>query len=73
MMPGMDGYSVLARIKDSPATRDIPVVFLTALADAGDEERGLKLRCRRLHHQADHADCRTRARAYATRSEDGAT
>jgi len=43
MMPGMDGYSVLARIKDSPATRDIPVVFLTALADAGDEERGLKL------------------------------
>lgn len=43
MMPGMDGYSVLARIKDSPGTRDIPVVFLTALADAGDEERGLKL------------------------------
>lgn len=43
MMPGMDGYSVLARIKDSPVTRDIPVVFLTALADAGDEERGLKL------------------------------
>ena len=43
MMPGMDGYSVLARIKDAPATRDIPVVFLTALADAGDEERGLKL------------------------------
>ena len=29
MMPGMDGYSVLARIKDSPVTRDIPVVFLT--------------------------------------------
>lgn len=43
MMPGMDGYSVLTRIKDSPTTRDIPVVFLTALADAGDEERGLKL------------------------------
>ena len=43
MMPGMDGYGVLARLRDNPATRDIPVVFLTALADAGDEERGLQL------------------------------
>ncbi len=43
MMPGMDGYQVLARLLENPATRDIPVVFLTAMADAGDEERGLKL------------------------------
>ena len=43
MMPGMDGYAVLARLRENPATRDIPVVFLTALAEADDEERGLQL------------------------------
>ena len=43
MMPVMDGYAVLARLRGNSATRDIPVVFLTALSDAGDEERGLQL------------------------------
>ena len=43
MMPGMDGYAVLARLRENPATRDIPVVFLTALSSPQDEERGLKL------------------------------
>jgi putative two-component system response regulator len=43
MMPGMDGYTVLARLRDNPATRDIPVVFLTAMTHDGDEERGLQL------------------------------
>ena len=41
MMPGLDGYAVLARLRANPATRDIPVVFLTALGNASDEERGL--------------------------------
>jgi putative two-component system response regulator len=41
MMPGMDGYAVLARLREQPATQDIPVVFLTALSTDGDEERGL--------------------------------
>lgn len=43
MMPAMDGYAVLARLQESPATRDIAVIFLTALADADDEEHGLQL------------------------------
>ena len=43
MMPAMDGYTVLARLRANPATRDIPVIFLTALAESGDEERGLQL------------------------------
>ena len=43
MMPGMDGHAVLNRLRDNPATRDIPVVFLTALAAAEDEEHGLRL------------------------------
>ncbi|MCX7173253.1 MAG: two-component system response regulator [Proteobacteria bacterium] len=42
MMPGMDGYEVLRRLRQQPATRDIPVIFLTALDDARDEERGLE-------------------------------
>jgi len=43
MMPGMDGYEVLRRLRSNPATRHIPVIFLTALTDATDMERGLKL------------------------------
>ncbi len=43
MMPGMDGYAVLAHLRETPATRNIPVVFLTALSDASDEEKGLEL------------------------------
>jgi diguanylate cyclase (GGDEF)-like protein/PAS domain S-box-containing protein len=42
-MPGMDGYSVLAKLKAEPATADIPVIFVTALAETIDEEIGLKL------------------------------
>jgi putative two-component system response regulator len=39
----MDGYTVLERLRSNPATADIPVIFLTALAEASDEERGLQL------------------------------
>ncbi len=42
-MPGMDGYSVLSELKINPATAAIPVIFVTALAEAADEARGLKL------------------------------
>ena len=43
MMPGLDGYEVCRRLKANPETRDIPVVFLTSLESAVDEEYGLSL------------------------------
>jgi len=42
LMPDMDGYEVLSVWRSRPETRDVPVIFLTALVDAGDEERGLQ-------------------------------
>ena len=38
-LPGMDGLEATAMLKSDGATRDIPVVALTALAMKGDEER----------------------------------
>jgi putative two-component system response regulator len=43
LMPGMDGYAVLRRLRDNPATRDIPVIFATGLDSTEDEEKGLAL------------------------------
>ncbi len=42
-MPSMDGYETCRRLKESPATRDIPVIFITGREDSDDEERGLRL------------------------------
>lgn len=38
-LPEMDGTEVLARMKDDPGLRDVPVIALTAHAMAGDRER----------------------------------
>lgn len=42
MMPGMDGYEVCARLKDRKETRDIPVIFITAMTDTHDKARGFE-------------------------------
>ncbi len=38
-MPGMDGLEVCTRLKQSEQLRDVPVIFLTALADTADKVR----------------------------------
>ncbi len=42
-MPEMDGYEVCRRLKANPATRDIPVIFITAKSSVEDEQKGLEL------------------------------
>ncbi len=43
MMPDMNGYTVLGELQANEKTRDIPVIFVTTLDGAGDEEHGLEL------------------------------
>ena len=43
MMPEMDGYEVLRRMRDDPRTREVPVIFVTAMSGPEDEQRGFAL------------------------------
>ena len=43
VMPEMDGYAVLERLRADPATHDLPVIFVTAMDAVADEEKGLQL------------------------------
>ncbi len=43
MMPEMDGFEVLGELKASGVTRNIPVIFVTAMDGTSDEERDLDL------------------------------
>ena len=43
MMPGMDGPTTLAKLRESPATAKIPVFFLTAKVQRNEVERFLEL------------------------------
>lgn len=43
LMPDMDGYETIKRLKASESTAGIPVIFVTGLQETHDEEKGLKL------------------------------
>ena len=42
-MPDMDGYEVCRRLKAQPASRDVPVIFLTALNETADKVKGFDI------------------------------
>lgn len=43
IMPEMDGFDLLKKLQEEVVTRQIPVILITSLSDAEDEERGLVL------------------------------
>lgn len=43
MMPGVDGYEVLAQLRAAPETAALPFIFLTAKGDAADQRVGMGL------------------------------
>ena len=43
MMPGMDGYQLCSILKGDPSTRDIPIIFVTAMIGEEEEIKGLEL------------------------------
>ncbi|NJO41714.1 MAG: response regulator [Cyanobacteria bacterium CRU_2_1] len=43
LMPGIDGFETCKRLKSNPATRDIPVIFMTAISDTDSKVKGLSL------------------------------
>jgi diguanylate cyclase (GGDEF)-like protein len=43
LMPEMDGYDVIEKLKSSEQTKNIPVIFISGFDNADDEEKGLSL------------------------------
>lgn len=43
MLPDLDGYSIISALKNNDQTKEIPVIFISALKDVKDEEKGLML------------------------------
>ncbi|MEG4234950.1 response regulator [Microcoleus sp. Pol11C3] len=43
MMPGIDGFETCHRLKESPLTNEISVIFMTALSDIGDKVKGFNI------------------------------
>lgn len=43
LMPGMNGFEVCEKLKEDPETRDIPIIFITAMDSSGDKSRGFEM------------------------------
>jgi two-component system sensor histidine kinase/response regulator len=43
MMPGIDGFETCRRLKANPETRDIPIIFMTALTETIDKVKGFEV------------------------------
>lgn len=44
-LPGMDGLEATRRLREDAATRNVPIVAITAFAMKGDEEKAMKAGC----------------------------
>lgn len=42
-MPGMDGFEVCRRLKAQPATRDVPVIFVSAVSETDEKVQGFEI------------------------------
>ncbi|NEN92988.1 MAG: response regulator, partial [Okeania sp. SIO3H1] len=42
-MPGMDGFETCKKLKENPETKDIPIIFMTAMADSESIVKGFTL------------------------------
>jgi two-component system, cell cycle sensor histidine kinase and response regulator CckA len=63
MMPGMNGYEVIARLKGDVTTSSIPIIVVTALDDRDARIRGLETGAEDfLTRPVDHAELRVRVR-----------
>ena len=51
IMPKMDGFEVLAKLREIQETSEIPVIFVTGLNNVKDEEKGLALGARDYIHK----------------------
>jgi PleD family two-component response regulator len=45
IMPDMDGYEVCKRLKENETTREIPVIFITAMSEVMDDVRAFENGC----------------------------
>lgn len=43
LMPGIDGYETCRLLKHDPETKDIPIIFMTALSSTEDKVKGFKV------------------------------
>lgn len=67
VMPDVSGYDVCRRLKAHPQTRDIPVIFLTGMSDAGSEALGFGLGAVDFIAKPFHAEVvRARVRTHLT-------
>jgi len=63
MMPDIDGFETVARLKANPLTKQVPVIMVTALDDRESKLRGLEAGAEEfLSKPIDHADLRVRVR-----------
>ncbi|MEO0688459.1 MAG: response regulator, partial [Cyanobacteria bacterium J06649_11] len=43
LMPGIDGYETCLRLKADPETKDVPIIFMTALSSIEDKVKGFEV------------------------------